>query len=120
MRGPSTPMLDSIVKFFADYLRGRPITDVLLIVLIGQAIWVESMRKQTTDHAHDMVRSYLKDVRDESDKNADRLVSALTELRHGQRLVVEAQQRTTAEVAKIPEAAATAAAKIVDDKDGVK
>jgi len=89
-------MIDKIVAFFAEYLKGRPITDVLLIVLIGQAIWVESVRRGATDHAHDVMRSYLRDVRDEADKNADRLVSVLTDIKHDQKKAVEAA-KTTAE-----------------------
>lgn len=114
-------ILTKVLEFFTEYLKGKPITDVLLIVLIGQAIWVESVRRGATDKAHDMVRTVIKDIRTENDDNmraareeardnADRLVSVLTDIKR----VAKQTAVNTAEVsAKLPE---VGDAKKVDDK----
>lgn len=107
-------MIDSLIKFFADYLRGRPITDCLLIVGIGVFIYFDYQHGQRADHAHSRVREILKE-RDEAEKEraerdderTDKIIAVLTGVK------TEIKKNTEA-TKEIPVAAAKAAARIVE------
>ena len=77
-------MIGSLVEFFASYLKGKPITDVLLIVLIGVFVWNESVHTERTNKAHEVLHDILQERdanenkrTEANERNTDRLISAM-------------------------------------------
>ncbi len=99
----------SIVQFFAEYLKTKPFSDVLMLVLIGVFVWSENSHGARTDRAHSSFAEVIQEREAASERNTDRIISALTGVRRD-------VKDTTEEVKKIPVAAAVAAKKIVDSK----
>ncbi len=98
-----------IVQFFAVYLKGRPITDLLLLIGIGVFVWSENEHGARADRAHSSFAEVIQEREAASERNTDRIISALTGVRRD-------VKDTTEEVKKIPVAAAVAAKKIVEER----
>jgi hypothetical protein len=116
-------MLSSIVQFFADYLKGKPITDVLLIVFIAVFLWIEKGHGERTTEAHQVLHKILQERdaneqlrTDSNERNTKLIVTALTGVKQEMKANTAEVKKTTVAVKEIPEAAAVAAKKIVDKK----
>lgn len=98
-------ILGPVITFLADYLKNKPFTDVLLVIGIGVFLWMDWGHRETAKDAHAMVRQVLHERDEREDERTDKVIAALTGVKNE-------VKRTTAEVAKIPEATAKAAADV--------
>jgi hypothetical protein len=92
-------MLEPILKFFAEYLKNKPFTDVLLIVGIGVFLWIDYGHRQSAGEAHSMVRQVLHERDDREDSRTDKIITALTGIKTEQkktRVTIEETAATTA------------------------
>ena len=90
-----------ILDFLASYLKDKPFTDALMVILIGVFIWSESNHGRRTDRAHDTMREVMQERDEANERNTDRIISALTGVKQ--------------EVKKLPERTAAETAKVVKD-----
>ncbi len=89
-------MLTSIIAFLANYLRQKPFTDVLMVVLIGVFVWSESSHGYRTKDAHDTMREVMKETNETHERNMDRIIGALTGIKQEVR-------ETKEEIKSLPE-----------------
>ncbi len=99
-------MFSEVLKPIVQYMQTQPFNNVLIAVLMGVIVYFNVERNKQTKESHDMVHCVFQEIREESQKNQDRLVKAMIGVRTD-------IQRNTEATKEIPEAAAVAAEKIV-------
>jgi hypothetical protein len=111
-------MISAIVTFITEWAKNRPVTDLLLVMMLGmfaadryyETTYREPARASRAAEAHKVMREVIQDHDALAERNADRIVSVLTGVK-------QEQKKTTAAVNSIPEAAAVAAKVIVEQKE---
>jgi hypothetical protein len=82
-------LIDTIAKFLVEYLKNKPFTDVLIIILILCTVGMYVVHRMDAKEAHSMVHAVLKErdarederakeQRDANEHNTDRIVSIMT------------------------------------------
>lgn len=99
-------MLTELIKPVVDYLKGQPFNNVLIAAMLAVIVYVNVRREEQTRESHNMVHNVFKEIREENQRNQDRLVDAM--------------QGVKREVTKIPAATHEAAERIVEAKAAEK
>ena len=102
-----------LLKPIAEYLGKQPFQNVLTAALLGVIVWAQMDRRQQASESHSMFHQVLKERDERDDRKTEQLISLMTGLK-------TEQKKTTAAVKEIPEAAATAAAKVVEEKQAAQ
>jgi len=111
---------DPLVKFLVDYFGKQPFQNLLTAALLGTIVWSIYDRRQQARESHTTFHQVLVE-RDANEKDRTELiVSALTGVKREIKANTVEAARTTAEVKKIPEAAAVAADLIIKKAESSK
>ena len=87
-------ILSKVTDFFVEYLKNKPFTDVLLVLLIGVFIWNETNHTERTDKAHLHFKEYAAEHDAAAERNTDKIIEALTGIE-------KQQKKTTAAVQEV-------------------
>ena len=117
-------MIASVTAFLVDYLKGKPIADVLLLALLGVVVVQmngqredEKVRRESIGESHKMFHDVLKEKDERDDRRTELLLSVLTGIKQETKAVKQEAQKTTEAVQSIPKAAKAAAEKLEETNE---